>query len=245
MGVFKDKVVLITGGGTGIGRAAAELFVSEGAKVMVTGRRPEPLRELANEHAPHVEWLNADVTEPGEAARILGRVAKTFGRLDILVNNAGTFAASPLSEVSDEEVARVFAVNVFGPIAVTRHALPHLTESRGVIINVSTTLTRGVMAGTGVYAASKSALEQVTRVLAAEVGAAGVRVNAIAPGLTATDMSAPFRADDEARSFVVAQTPFGRVGEPIDVARAIAMAARPEASWVTGQVIQASGGFMA
>ncbi|MEM9072272.1 MAG: SDR family oxidoreductase [Myxococcota bacterium] len=243
MARFNDKVVLVSGGGSGIGKAAAELFAAEGAKVFITGRREAPLKAVA-ESGSQLAWLSADVSKPGDAARIVEAAVAAFGRLDVLVNNAGTFTMGPLAESSDDEIARVFSVNVFGTLALTREALPQLIQHQGAVVNVSTTLTRGVMPGTSVYAASKAALDHVTRVIAAEVGPMGVRVNAVAPGLTVTDMSAGFRQNDDAREMAIAQTPMGRMGDPVDVARAIALAASPEASWVTGQVIQASGGFM-
>lgn len=241
----EDIVALVTGGGTGIGEATARLLVDSGARVFLTGRRAAPLQALAAELGPRVAWVSADIGHSGEPERIVGAVREAFGGLDILINNAGTSTdAGVLLETSDEELERVFRVNTLGTLAMTREALPALIERGGSVVNVSSVLAQGVMAGSSAYAASKAAIEQATRVIAAEVGPLGVRVNAVSPGLTATDMAAPLLENEVMLGAIKAQTPLGRVADPIEVARAIVWLTRPDAGWVTGQVLQASGGFL-
>lgn len=242
MARFQDQVVLISGGGTGIGRAAAVSFLAEGARVFVTGRREAPLRALEQEYGARVAWRTADVSQSGDAQRVIDAALERFGRLDVLVNNAGVLAVGPLVELSDQEAERVFAVNVLGLVALSRAAIPALSQTQGSILNISSVVSRSVMAGTAIYSASKAAVDQLTRVLAAELGPVGVRVNAISPGMTVTDMSADI-LDDATREGTIAQTPMGRLGEPADIADAIALLADARASWITGQIVEAAGGF--
>ena len=241
---FENRVVLITGGGTGIGKATATAFVSEGAKVIITGRRQNVLEETTKELGEQTCFIVGDVSKKGEAKRIIDETIEKFGQLDVLVNGAGTGAMGPLSETSDEVIESTFQTNVFGPLALIREAAPYLIESKGNVINITSVMSKGVMAGSAMYAASKAALDHVTRCLAAEYGSSGVRVNAVAPGLTATDITAELRKDEQMLGIFVAQTPMGRLGEPIDIAKTVLLLAGDEAGWVTGQVVQAGGGLM-
>jgi NAD(P)-dependent dehydrogenase (short-subunit alcohol dehydrogenase family) len=239
---FSNKVALITGGGTGIGRAVATALATEGAKVVVTGRREEPLADLATEFPGAVRYITTDVTEEGAPAAAVRFVIEQFGRLDILVNNAGVGALGPLVETGDDVIQQTFAVNVEGMLITTREAIPSLSENGGAVVNISSTIAQTSMPGTAAYAGSKAALERITSALAVELGPQGIRVNSVAPGLTKTDMSAA--APQEMADAMVAQTPLGRIGEPEDIARAVAFLASDDASWITGQVLQSSGGLM-
>jgi len=241
---FDGKVVLVTGGGTGIGRAIATAFLAEGAKVAVTGRRLGPLETLAAENKGRLLPIAADVTKAADRKRVVDTVARDFGRLDVLVNNAGTFLWKPLLETTDDELAQVFGVNTLGLISLTREALPHLQRTKGNIVNLSTVGATSVLAGTTVYSSSKAAVDHFTRLLAAEVGSHGIRVNAVSPGLTDTDMAAGFLNDPNTKKSMAAQTPLGRIGTPEDMASVVLFLASPEAGWVTGQVVQSSGGLM-
>jgi NAD(P)-dependent dehydrogenase (short-subunit alcohol dehydrogenase family) len=240
---FAGKVVLVTGGGTGIGRAIAEAFLAQGAKVAVSGRRREPL-ERVGARGQTVLPVVADVTKAADRNRLVETTVKELGRLDVLINNAGTFLAKPLAETTDEEIANVFSVNTLSVFSLTREALPKLIATKGNVVNVSSVVGSAVFQGTAAYSASKAALDHFTRLLAAEIGGQGVRVNAISPGVTETDMSAPLLADTEQKKAMAAQTPLGRIGTPEDIAKAVLFLAGNEAGWVTGQVVQASGGLM-
>ncbi len=243
-GRFDGKVVLVTGGGTGIGKAIAEAFLGEGARVAVSGRRKAPLESVRVGDRSALAIV-ADVTKPGDRKRLVETVVRDLGRLDVLVNNAGAFVGGkPLLETTDEEVSQVYDVNVFAPYGLTREALPHLVRSKGSIVNISSVGGTAVMPGMSAYAPTKAALDHITRILAAEVGPHGVRVNAVSPGLTETDMAAPFLSDKAVIQGMITQTPLGRVALPADIAPLVVFLASPQAGWVTGQVVQASGGIM-
>jgi NAD(P)-dependent dehydrogenase (short-subunit alcohol dehydrogenase family) len=239
---FMNHVALVTGGGTGIGRAVARALLAEGARVVVIGRREQPLAALAAEFGGPVSYLAGDVTERGGPARAVRHAVEGYGRLDALVNCAGFASLRPLAETDDDDLERVMAVNVRGLLATTREAVPHLARTGGSVVNISSTIARASMPGSAAYAGSKAAVERITSALAVELGPLGVRVNAVAPGLTRTDMSAG--APPEVVEAMVAQTPLGRIGEPDDIAKAVVFLASNDASLVTGQVLQSSGGLM-
>jgi 3-oxoacyl-[acyl-carrier protein] reductase len=171
------------------------------------------------------------------------QIEQAFGRLDVLVNNAAVFVRQPLEALNDQELRAIYATNAIAPLALIREALPLLRAARGSIVNVTSTAARIAKPSLSAYSSSKLALEQATRSLATELGPDGIRVNAVAPGMTRTEMISDLTADPERFSTYVAGTPLGRVGEPEDVAGAILFLASNEASWITGQVLQASGGF--
>jgi NAD(P)-dependent dehydrogenase (short-subunit alcohol dehydrogenase family) len=239
---FDGKTALVTGGGTGIGKAIAASLAREGARVALAGRRREPLGDVALELGGVA--IAGDIGLAADRRRIVGEAVRALGHLDILVNNAGAFLAKPLVETTDEEIETVFRTNLTGLIALTREALPHILAARGAIVSVSSVVSTGVMTGTSIYSSSKAALDHFTRLLAAEVGPAGVRVNAVAPGLTDTDMAASLLADAATVAATTAQTPLRRIGGVEDIARVVAFLASSDAAWVTGQVLQASGGLM-
>ncbi len=244
MTTFENKVVLITGGGTGIGKATAVAFLAEGAKVVIAGRRQSVLEATMKELGTSAHFVVGDVSKSGEPKAIVDETIAKYGQLDVLVNSAGALTMGPLTETSDEEIERVYRTNVFATLALSREALPHLIKTKGSVINISSTMSNGVMAGSSVYSSSKAAVDHATRILAAEYGPSGVRVNAVAPGLTATEMSTGVRSDEQMLAMMVGQTPMGRVGEPPEVAKAVLLLAGDEAGWITGQVVQASGGLM-
>lgn len=239
----QDKVALITGGGTGIGRGIALSLRAAGAKVVVVGRREAPLAALAAED-PEIAYTTADVTKTEDIRAAIAFTRERFGKLDVLVNNAGVFVAKPHVETSDEEIALQLAVNVGGVLVASREALPALSETKGSIVNISSVVAKAAGPGLVTYSATKAAVDHLTRVLAAEVGQAGVRVNAVSPGLTRSEMSEPLLADEETRRGYISQTPFGRLGEPEDIAQVVTFLASDAAGWVTGQVVAASGGLL-
>lgn len=156
MNSFEDKVVLVTGGSAGIGRACAEEFIAEGAKVVITARRKEPLEKLAAAHPGRLSYVQADAAESGEAKRVVDFVLAEHGRLDVLVNNAGGFVMKPLAETTDEEILGMLKLNIAGLLAFSREALGPLAETKGTIINISSTVATGVMPGTTAYAGTKA-----------------------------------------------------------------------------------------
>jgi NAD(P)-dependent dehydrogenase (short-subunit alcohol dehydrogenase family) len=186
MGDWKNKVVIITGGAGGIGRAAANLFAEAGARVVITGRRPEKLKRVA-ESSANIDFVVADAASPEDSSRTITSTIERWGRLDVLVNNAGAGAILPLEAATPAAIKEIFTANVFGPSLLATAALPQLKASRGNIVNVSSTFGHKPAAGLSHYAASKAAVEHMTRCWALELADQGVRVNAVAPGPTETD----------------------------------------------------------
>jgi NAD(P)-dependent dehydrogenase (short-subunit alcohol dehydrogenase family) len=243
MGKLDGRAAIVTGGGTGIGQAIAETLAGEGASVVVTGRRKEALAAIERGSPERVRHIVSDVAKRGDPARVVAFALEKFGRIDVLVNNAGAFVRKPLIETSDDDIAQMLAVNVGGVLALSREAVPHLARSKGCIINVSSAAGLYAKPHLSAYGASKAAVHHLTRVLAVELGGMGVRVNAVAPGLTRTEMTDPIFADPKRLDLLVSNTALGRAGEPEDVARVVVFLATDEASWVTGQTIAASGGL--
>ncbi len=242
MGRFDDKAALVTGGGTGIGRAVAAGIADEGGSVVVVGRRLEPLRQLAETRPDRIRFTQVDVAQSADVRRAVAFTVERLGGLDVLVNNAGLSHMGPLSDLSDGAMRAMLDINVMGPLVAMREAIPHLVARRGCIVNVTSVTARGAAPGMAAYGGTKAALEQITRALAVELGPAGVRVNVVAPGLTITDMAREF-LDAAAIEQTAQRTPLRRAGTPEDVAEAVLFLASDNAAWITGQVVQSSGGL--
>lgn len=247
MSALTDKVVVITGGSSGIGHAAALAFARGGARVLVTGRRRALLDEAAALHS-NIEGLVADVAVPEDAAPTIAAAIEKWGRLDVLINNAGAGAILPLADATEAAIANIFAVNVVGPSLLTTAALPHLGAAKGAVINVSSTFGQKSGAGLSHYAASKAALEHLTRCWALELAPQGIRVNAVAAGPTDSGALTGMMGLSPEQAAAVEeqerrQIPLGRRGQPEDVARWIVRLADPASDWITGQVIGVDGGL--
>lgn len=243
---MEDRVVIITGGGTGIGRAAALLFAETGAWVLVVGRRAGPLEETAGV-SNRIEPLTADVLDEAGIKRIVQTAIRRWGRIDVLVNNAGAFVQSPLDGIDRETVTSLFATNITAPTLLSRAALPSLKTAQGSIINISSTFGHKAAPMISHYAASKAALEHLTRCWSLELAPFGIRVNAVAPGPTETDIlersGMPAAAVAKIKREEAGRVPLGRRGNPEEVAYWIVKLAEPEARWITGQVISVDGGL--
>lgn len=247
MKTFEGKVVIVTGGSAGIGRAAALQFAAMGARVLITGRRVERLDKVSAAH-PNIEALVADTSKLEDAVFPIRKAIQLWGRIDVLVNNAGSGAIMPLAQADAERVKEIFAVNVIGPTLLAKEALPHLTATKGSIINISSTYGSKAGAMLSHYGASKAALEYMTRSWALELAPIGIRVNAIAAGPTETDaltgiMGLSKEEAETVKHHEIQQIPLRRRGMPDEIAGWIVSLAYPENNWVTGQIIGVDGGL--
>jgi NAD(P)-dependent dehydrogenase (short-subunit alcohol dehydrogenase family) len=240
-------VVLITGALTGIGRAAALAFAREGQRTVVAGRHEEAGQELATELralGTEAEFIRTDVRHEDEVRNLVDRTVARFGRLDAAVNTAGTEGQpGPVTQQTADTYAATFDTNVLGTLLSMKHELRVMqAQGSGSIVNISSTYGHEGAAGASVYAASKHAVEGMTKSAALEAARFGVRVNAVAPGPTETGMLDRFTGTAERKAALAAGVPLGRVGEPDEIARAIVFLASDKASFVTGQVLTADGG---
>ncbi|MEM8859015.1 MAG: 3-oxoacyl-ACP reductase family protein [Chloroflexota bacterium] len=240
---LQGKVALITGASRGIGASIAKRFAAEGAKVVVNYRSSsEKAAALVNEIAAlggTATAIQADISKPADVKNLVDQTVQAFNQVDILVNNAGWGALKPLSEITFDLIKSHFDLNVVGLIFATQQAAQHM-PSGGRIINISSIAAKGGPTG-GVYSASKAAVNALTKSFAGDLGPQGITVNAIAPGATVTDLYDEVGLADHEEA-IIADTPLGRVGQPEDIAGAALFLASEDASFITGEILQVSGG---
>jgi NAD(P)-dependent dehydrogenase (short-subunit alcohol dehydrogenase family) len=244
---METPVVLITGGLTGIGRAAAAAFARKGAKVVVAGRREEAGKALVKElraFGSDAEFINTDVRKEDDVRNMVVETIARFGRLDVAVNNAGTEGAGgPITEQTAESFAATFETNVLGVVLSMKHEVHAMqAQGSGSIINISSTYGHKGGAFASIYAGSKHAVEGITKSVALEVAKSGIRVNAVAPGPTDTGMLTRFSGTAEKRAAMGTAVPLGRLGLAEEVADGIVFIASEEARFITGHVLAVDGG---
>lgn len=244
---FEGRVALITGGGTGIGRAGALRLAADGAEVVVAGRREAPLESVVREiesRGGTALGVPTDVASPAAVEKLHRETLHRFGRLDMAWNNAGVLG--PFSDLLDSEMAdfdRLFEINVRGVyLCMQAQLIAMRRQGAGSIVNTSSWTAHGAMPGIASYAATKGALEAMTRTVAVEEGAHGIRINAVSPGIIATPMLTAAMGEDGAAPFG-RHAPLRRVGTPEDVADAVAWLLCDDARFVTGQSLSVDGGF--
>ena len=242
---LQDKVAIITGASRGIGAEIAKAIAQAGASVVINYTNNRSATDLVVSEIKSLGGnaisVRADVGDSVEVKALFDAAITHFGKIDILINNAGTAIFKAIQDTSDEELDRIFAINVKGTFYCLREAATRLSNG-GRIINISSSVTRLILPTYGAYAATKGAVEQLTRVFAKEVGPRGITVNSISPGPTNTELFLEGKSEETIQR-LAAMSALGRIGETEDIARVVLFLASEEAAWVTGQNIGVNGGI--
>ncbi len=243
---MKGKTALITGASRGIGRAVATELARRGAAVAVNYLCSEDevldLLDIVKKNGGTAHAFKADIGRVREVENLFDQVINHFGGIDILVNNAGIMINTSIDQVTEEEFDRVFDINVKGLFFCCQQAARKMNRG-GRIINMGTSVTRVMLPLYGTYAASKGAVEQLTRVLAKELGPKNITVNTVSPGPTDTELFRKGKNEEQVAS-LAKMSAFNRIGQPEDIARTVAMICSDDASWVSGQTVFANGAFI-
>lgn len=243
---LKNQVAVVTGASKGIGAAIAKRLAAEGASVVVNyaASKVAAERVVADilQQGGQAIAVQADVSKAAEAARLLSATQHAFGAVDILVNNAGIYIPGTLAELDEAKVRKQYDLNVLGVLLTTQAALAHFNAAGGSVINISSVVSRHGMAALSAYSGTKGAVDAITRSLAKELAPKGIRVNAVNPGMVETE-GLHDTGFIQNRSQVEAMTPLGRIGQPEDIAPAVAFFASAESAWITGETLTIAGGL--
>jgi len=240
------KVAIVTGGGSGIGRAIAFAFAREGASVVICGRDGRKLDPVASDIGRACLAVPADISHPPDVSNLVSSAIQKFARVDVLVNNAGLLSAGTAESLNEDQWDQTFNTNVRGMWLTSRAVLPHMRlAGGGSIINIGSVLSLVGARNRVAYAASKGAVLGMTRAMALDHAGEKIRVNCICPGIVETEMVAAFAMDEAARRQRLAMHPAGRFGHPEDVAGLAVYLASDESAWVTGAAFPVDGGYSA
>jgi meso-butanediol dehydrogenase / (S,S)-butanediol dehydrogenase / diacetyl reductase len=247
---LKDKVVIVTGAGSGIGRAIALATIRDGARVVLVGRRRDRVEAVAHDAEGSAIAVAADVSKRDEIERVLEETVKAFGGINVLVNNAGILHPGTAEQVTEAQWDETFNINVRGLWLFSRAVLPHLRQAGGgSIINVASVLGINGTRNRAAYAASKGAVVLLTKCMAIDHGHENIRVNAICPSFVETDLTAAILSKapdpDAVRRERIGVHPLGRLGQPEDIAGLAVYLASDQSSWVTGTTFPVDGGYLA
>src|SRR5438874_1236913 len=247
-GKLNGKIAVVTGASKGIGAGIAKEFASEGASVIVNYASAksdaDKVVDEITKCGGKAVTVQANVAKKSEVQRLFAETEKALGKIDILVNNAGVYEFVPLEDVTEQQVHRLFDVNVLGMLLATQEALNHFNSNGGSIINIGSLASSLTPPSAVVYNATKGAVDAITRTLAKELGPRNIRVNSINPGMVITDgvISAGFDQSDF-RKTLESQTPLGRIGQPEDIAPAAVFLASSDSAWITGETLRIAGGL--
>ncbi|MHA6260163.1 SDR family NAD(P)-dependent oxidoreductase [Sporosarcina sp. CAU 1771] len=243
MGRLENKVVLVTGGASGMGANMVELFASEGAKVIATDINEVGLQAVLKPNQVYGKVLDVSSDEAWE--KVAAEIYEEFGRIDILINNAGVSSEKRAADTTLEDWQFMLTINGFGPFLGMKHVIPYMVkEGKGSVVNISS-FTAQIGMGFNTYTASKGAVRAMSKAAATEYGRSGVRVNTVFPGIIETPMSAKLSETKALVDRMVQMTPLQRLGQPEDVANAVLYLASDEASFITGAELVIDGGYSA
>lgn len=244
---LKNKVAIITGGGTGIGEAIACMFAKEGASVVICGRRIDPLKNTVDKiHKEGGEAIfqKTDVSSFKQIQDLVDLVLMKFGQIDILVNNAGVYTFNDIENLDENEWDRIMDIDVKGAFLMSKAVVPHMIKrDEGKIINVSSIAGLFGFEKSAAYCAAKGAMLSLTREMALDYAHHGIQINAIAPGFIDSDMTKPTLSNKDVVKNILEKTPIGRIGLPEDIAHAAVYLASNESDFVVGQTIVVDGGW--
>lgn len=245
---LKDKVAIVTGASKGIGASIAKELAAEGASVVVNYSTSKAgadrvVAEIVNGNGKALA-VQANAALPDDIRRLIAETIKAYGKVDILVNNAGIYEFAPLEDVTPEAFHKMFDLNVLGLILMSQEAVKHFGPSGGCIINISSVASLLTMPNASVYTGTKAAVDAITKSLSKELGPRQIRVNSINPGMVDTEgLHTGGFAEGDFRTQVEGKTPLGRIGQPHEVAKAVAFLASDDAAWISGATLLISGGL--
>ncbi|MBM7646965.1 3-oxoacyl-[acyl-carrier protein] reductase [Scopulibacillus daqui] len=241
---FAKKVILITGGARGIGRKTAEMFLEEGANVIICDRDlPTELDQVIKMNRDSVKFFNVDVTNTEQVNGMVQQAVDTYGRIDVLINNAGITSDGFLTKMNDNDWEKVIAVNLTGVFKCTKAVVPQMmAQGSGVILNASSVVGLYGNIGQTNYAATKAGVIGLTKSWAKEFGPKGIRVNAVAPGFIETNMTS--KVPEKILNLMKEKTPLKKLGKPEDIASAYLFLASDEANYINGSILSVDGGLV-